>query len=234
MFDDDALPKVTAAMLRQAGTMCGCKLSHDHANHGGNRLASRRYRVSNQLAAHARVAQLDLGPPLEVAFDPVGLEPEEEQIYRQAARTYVQQFAGDARAVDCDEWETTVPELGIRLVGNNGLPFERGDGGLELRFLSLGRNYADPDDPLASSEARFALLRHSDWAKAALVRLVHVDLLLGTRIEHTVAADDCLDELRPWLAERVSIIRDRAGEAVPRVNLSCGRCPYVPRCKAHG
>lgn len=234
MLDDD-LPKVTAAMLRRSESMCGFRLSHEHANHRSNRLGTGRFRLANQIVEHARVAQLELGPPRAAAFQPLGLEPEEVRVYEHAAATYLQLF-GDrrARSIDLDAWETLVPEHGVRLVGGGGLPFEDEHGARELRFLSLRPNDADPADPLRSVDARFAILRHAAWVAGATVRLVHVDLLYSELVEHFVDADGCLRELRTWLRERVQVLRDQIEEARPRVGLECGRCRYVVRCPAHG
>jgi hypothetical protein len=235
MVFDDALPKVTVAMLRQAGTMCGRRLRFEHENRRSNKLASGRFRVSNQLTEHARLAQLELGPPLKAAFCPLGLEPEERRVYDHAAATYLRLFgARDARSVDLDEWETSVPELGIRLVGNGGLPFEDAQGALELRFCSLGQRRAGPVDPVRSAESRFALLRNAEWAAGSQVRLVHADLLFGELVEEVVEIDNELDELRLWLDERVAIVRDRIRDATPHVGLECGRCRFVAGCPAHG
>jgi hypothetical protein len=232
---DDELPKVTAAMLRRPETMCGLRLSHEHANHRSNRLGTGRFRLANQIVEHARLAQVELGPPQAAAFAPLELEPEEQRVYEHATATYLQLFGGRrARTVDLDAWETAVPEVGVRLVGGGGLPLEGEDGDRELRFVSLGHNDADPADPLVSVDARFALLRHSAWVESAPVRLVHVDLLFSEVVEHVVDADMCMNALRSWLEERVQMVRDRVQEARPRVGLECGRCRYVVRCPAHG
>lgn len=234
MFDD-APPKVTAAMLRQAESMCGRRLRFEHENRRSNKLSSGRFRVSNQLTEHARLAQLELGPPQPAAFRPLGLEPEEQRVYEHAVASYLELFGDrEAQSVDLDEWETAVPELGIRLVGNGGLALESSQGERELRFLSLGPSRADLTDPLAATEVRFALLRNAEWATGAKVRLVHVDLLFNKSVEHTVDVDDCIDELRAWLDGRVGVVRDRVRDAQPHVGLECGRCRFVAGCPAHG
>jgi hypothetical protein len=149
------------------------------------------------------------------------------------------QLFGDraVRSVDgdeLDEWETAIPELGVRLVGRAGLPVEDADGRAELRLLHVGGPTPDAADPLAPPEARFALLRLARWLGGRSVRLVHADLLYGGMVEHEVAADTALDELRPWLRRRVDALRERIAHPLPRPGLECGRCRFVAGCKAHG
>ena len=233
MFDD-ALPKVTAAMLRHADSMCGRRLRLEHQNQRGNRLGDGRFRVSNQLAEHAAVAQVELGPPVAAAFTPLGLEPEERRVYDHAVATYLDRFGDrDARAVDHDQWETEIPALGVRLVGNAGLPFEDAGGNPELRFLTIGNDRHEPADPISSAPTRFALLRHASWIADATVRVVHAELLYGVVTEARVHLAAELDDLHAWLGERVDVITERVRDARPRIGLECGRCKFVAGCPAH-
>jgi hypothetical protein len=239
VFRDDALdelPKITAAFLRRAEELCPRRVSFEYHNRRSNRTASARWRVSNQLAEHARVAHVELGPPARAAFTPLPmLVPEEQRVYDAAVHWYFQLFGDRAvRSVDADEWETHVPELGIRLVGQAGLAVEDADGGAELRLLSVGGAFPDAGDPLGPIEARFALLRRAEWLTGRSVRLVHADLLYGALLEQEVAADVALDELRPWLRERVDAVRARIARPLPRPGLECGRCRFVAGCSAHG
>jgi hypothetical protein len=234
MVHDDALPKVTAAMLRYADGMCGRRLRLEHQNHRGNHLGDGRFRVSNQFAEHARVAQVELGPPVAAAFTPLDLEPEERRVYDQAVATYLHRFGDrDARAVDHDQWETEIPVLGVRLVGSAGLPFEDARGAPEIRFLTMGDNRREPADPLAAAATRFGLLRHAAWIGEANVRIVHAELVYGTVTEASVDLAAELDGLHAWLGERVDVITERVREARPHIGLECGRCKFVAGCPAH-
>jgi hypothetical protein len=235
----DELPKVTAAFLRRVEELCPRRVAFEHQNRRGNRTAPARWRVANQLAEHARLAHIDLAPPSPAAFTPLpDLLPEERHVYDAAARWYLQLFGDRAvRAVDVeelDEWETSVPELGVRLVGRAGLPVEDSEGRAELRLLNVGGPALDAADPVASVDARFALLRRADWLAGRTVRLVCADLLYGGMVEHEVDADAALVELRPWLGERVEALRRRIEHPLPRPGLECGRCRFVAGCNAHG
>jgi hypothetical protein len=233
------LPKVTVAFLRRVEELCPRRVAFEHHNRRGNRTTPARWRVSNQLAEHARVAHVELGSPAAAAFTPLpDLSAEERRVYDAAVRWYMQLFGDRAvRSIDLeelDDWETTVPELGVRLVGRAGLPVEDAEGRAELRLLRLGGPAPDAADPLAPIEARFALLRRADWLAGRSVRLVHADLLYGGMVEHEVAADGALDELGPWLQERIDLLRERIAHPLPRPGLECGRCRFVAGCNAHG
>jgi hypothetical protein len=234
----DELPKVTLAFLRRVEELCPRRVAFEHHNRRGNRTAPAQWRVANQVIDHARVAHIELGPPSPAAFTPLpGLVPEERRVYETAARWYLQLF-GDrpVRAVDVaelDEWETHVPELGVRLVGAAGLTVEDTDGCAEVRLLRLGGAEPDPGDPLGPVDARFALLRRADWLAGRTVRLVQADLLYGALVEHEVDADSALTQLRPWLGERVEVLRARISRPQPRPGLECGRCRFVAGCAAH-
>jgi hypothetical protein len=127
-----------------------------------------------------------------------------------------------------------VPDLGIRLVGPAGLPFEDAGGQAELRLLRIGGAAPDPADPLGPMEARFALLRRSEWLAGRSVRVVHADLLYGALVEHEVATDGVAAELRQWLRERVEALRARITRPEVQPSLECGRCRFVAGCAAHG
>jgi hypothetical protein len=235
----DELPKVTLAFLRRVEELCPRRIAFEYHNRRGNRGAPARWRVANQITEHARLSHLELGPPAPEAFTPLpDLLPEEREVYDAAARWYLQLFGGRAvRSVDgdeIDEWETALPTLGVRLVGRAGLAVEDEDGRPELRLLRIGGSAPDNGDPLGPAEARFALLRASDWLTGRSVRVVHADLLYGGLVQHEVAADAALTELRPWLGERLEALRRRIADPRPRPGLECGRCRFVAGCSAHG
>jgi hypothetical protein len=237
--DEEELPKVTVAFLRRVEGLCPRRVAFEHHNRRGNRTAPAQWRVANQLVDHARVAHIELGAPSPAAFTPLpDLVPEELRVYEAAARWYLQLFADRAvRTVDADdvqEWETPVSELGIRLVGPAGVAVEDVEGRPELRLLRIDGSEPDPTDPLGSTEGRFALLRRADWLAGRSVRLVHADLLFGALVDHEVAVDAALAELRPWLHERVDAVRARIENPLPRPGLDCGRCRFVAGCAAHG
>jgi hypothetical protein len=231
----DELPKVTAAFLRSVEELCPRRVSFEYHNRRGNRTAAARWRVSNQLVEHARLAHVELGPPARAAFTPLpDLGPEEGRVYEAAVHWYFQLF-GDrpVRSVDVDEWETPVRDLGIRLVGHAGLAVEDAEARPELRLLGVGGSVPDGRDPLGPANARFAVLRHADWLAGRTVRLVHADLLFGALVEHMIDVDGALAQLRPWLRERVDAVHARIARPQPRPGLECGRCRFVAGCGAH-
>jgi hypothetical protein len=231
----DTLPRVTPALLRRADTMCARRLEGIHADRRANRPADARFRVANRVFESARLAHVDLAIPSPAAFHhDEGLEPEERHVYEAAAQWYLALFGDRAvRAVDLDDWESPVEELGIRLVGPAGLPVEDADGRREVRLLRVGVRPIG-DDALASVEVRFALLRVASWVADAPLRLCVADLVDGSLVDQEVDVDAVLgSEVRPWLAERVAVIRARAADRSPRPGLECARCRYIAGCPAH-
>jgi hypothetical protein len=231
---DDA-PRVTPALLRWADSMCRRRLAGVHHDRRGNRPSDARFRVANRVFDSARFAHLDVAIPSLDAFTmTAGLEPEEQRLYEAAGRWYVALFGDRAvRAVDLDDWESPVAELGVRLVGPAGLPVEDAQGRRELRLLRVGRRPI-AGDPLESVEAWFALERVANWAAGASLLLCVADLVQGVLVEGDVDVDRVLEsEVRPWLAERVAVIRDRAADPTPEPGLECAHCRYVAGCGAH-
>src|SRR5438270_13737588 len=87
--DDEELPKITAAHLRRAATMCGRRLAHEHADHHSMRRGSARFRVQNQLLEDARLTHVDFGVPDPTHFRAGDhLTDEEVRLYDAAARWY--------------------------------------------------------------------------------------------------------------------------------------------------
>jgi hypothetical protein len=234
--DVDPQPRVTPALLRWADTMCPRRLEGLYTDRRGNRPPDARFRVANRVFESARLAHLELAAPSTAAFTAVdGLEPEERRVYEAAAHWYVALFGDRAvRAVDLDDWESPVDELGVRLVGPGGLPVEDAAGRREVRILRVGGRRPVAGDPLESIEGRFALMRAADWAAGGRLHLVVADLVQGALAERDVDVDDVLaGELQPWLAERVAVVRARAADPIARPGLECARCRYVAGCGAH-
>ena len=232
----EAPPRVTPALLRWADTMCPRRLEGLHTDRRGNRPPDARFRVANRVFESARLAHLELAVPSPAAFSAgAGLEPEEQAVYDAAGRWYVALFGDRAvRAVDLDDWESTVEEVGVRLVGPAGLPVEDAAGNLEVRILRVGARRIVTGDPLESIEGRFAVMRAADWAAGGTLRLCVADRVQGALVERDVDVDDVLaQELQPWLAERVTVIRERAADPAPRPGLECAHCRYVAGCGAH-
>ncbi len=229
-------PRITPALLRWADTMCARRLAGVHHDRRGNRPSDARFRVANRVFDSARLAHVDVAAPTPAAFRAVdGLEPEEQRVYETAGRWYIALFGDRAvRAVDVDDWESPIADLGIRLVGPAGLPVEAADGRRELRLLRVGARRPVPADPLESVEARFALARVADWAGRGPLRLCVADLVHGALAECELEVDRVLaTDVRPWLEERVAVIRDRAADPTPQPGLECANCRYVAGCAAH-
>ncbi|HUF85662.1 MAG TPA: hypothetical protein VMQ81_13855 [Acidimicrobiia bacterium] len=231
----DDVPRVTPALLRWADSMCGRRLAGMHHDRRGNRPSDARFRVANRVFDSARLAHLDVAVPSLDAFRATaGLEPEEQRVYDAAGRWYVALFGDRAvRAVDLDDWESPVVELGVRLVGPAGLPVVDAEGRRELRLLRVGRRPV-AGDPLESVDARFALERVAEWAGGGSLLLGIADLVHGVLVEQEVDVDRVLEsDVRPWLAERVGVIRARAVDPAPAPGLECANCRYVAGCGAH-
>ncbi len=220
-MDDEPAPKVTVAHLRRAESMCPWRLRGEHHDRRGNRPGSVRWRVGNHLFEHARLAHAGLAPARPGAFVALPeLLTEERAVYEAAARWYVALFGErPVRAIDegrVDEWETDVPELGVRLVGRAGLVVEGPGGEPEVRVLRLRTGGLLPPDPLETTEGRFAVLRLAPWLDQRPLRICIADLMNGAIADRVVDTTLALRDLRPWLAERVAAIRDLTSDARPR------------------
>src|SRR4029079_7970075 len=90
--DDEEVPHISPRHLRLADDMCRRRLAREI--HSGKRNANRtgdmRFAVSNRIEADARLAQAEAGIPRPEAFvEPRDLEPEQQALYRAAARGYL-------------------------------------------------------------------------------------------------------------------------------------------------
>ena len=223
---DDDLPKVTLRMLARAESLCPRQLALDHEGQDGNRTANRRYRVSGQVMADARLAHTVLARPTAAHFPGTDdLEPEERCVYDLAARWYVALFGDQAMAVadpETDDFETIAVRTGVRLIGGAGLALEDGAGGRELRLLSLGTMYPEPI--LDAPSTRFALLRRPHWTRRGPLRVVRADLLGGWAVAADLDGAEAWDPLRTWLTERVDVVRALEDKREPRAGWECARC----------
>ena len=225
---------MTARLLARAEQSCPRLLALDHADQKANWGANRGFRVPNQVEADARLAHARLGVPRPEHFRPTDdLIDEERLLYEMAARWYVTLF-GDQPVVvadtDTDDFSTTAPRLGVRLVGPAGLAVEGPDGERELRLLSLGDR--STEDVLEAPRTRFALLRRARWTKAGPVRVVRADLLGGWAVGVDLDGTAAWDGLRDWLAARLEVIHSVADRTAPRAGWECARCRYIAGCAA--
>jgi hypothetical protein len=230
----DDLPRVTPALLRRAEVMCRRRLAREHA--GGkqhaNKTADARFAVSNRLEADARLSQSEFGCPRPEAFlEPTELEPEQRRWYRAAAQGYLE-FFGDVPALTGDlGWATTMPELGVVLTGNPGLPVVLADGTRVLRVLRFGGRRAGAR-LLDSVDISIALLRTAEWAAEDL-RIVAVDLLNQEVVEHAAVLPADRDTAREWFAGRVDAVKRAARDGRARAGTDCLGCPFVAGCPQH-
>ena len=237
-MDDEPAPKVTVAHLRRAESMCPRRLEGEHHDRRGNRPSGVRWRVGNHLFEHARLAHVGLAPATTGAFVALPeLLAEERAVYEAAARWYVAMFGErPVRAIDegaVDEWETDVPELGVRLVGRAGLVVQGPDGEPEVRVLHLRTAMPLPADPLDTTEGRFAVLRLAPWLDRRPLRICIADLMNGAIADRVVDTTLALRDLRPWLAERVAAIRHLTSDPRPRPGTECATCRLIAGCPAH-
>ena len=225
------VPRVTPAMLRRADTMCRRRLARDYA--GGKRNANKggdaRFAVSNRLYEDARLAQAELGPPAPEAFvDPTDLEPEQRALYRAATRGYLETF-GDrpGRAADLG-WTTHIEALGVDLVADVGIAIELPDGRRELRALQLGSRHASAP-LLDDAQLRFALVRTEEWAPDQLM-IVAADVIEREYERHAPDLVSARADAHAWIAERVEVVRQLAGDGRSRAGADCSGCPFIAGC----
>jgi hypothetical protein len=88
--DAEDVPKITAAHLRRATTLCARRLARERDDRRSMRLGTGRFRVQNRLLEDARLTHVDLGPPDPAHFRAGdALTAEEQRLYETAARWYV-------------------------------------------------------------------------------------------------------------------------------------------------
>jgi hypothetical protein len=235
--DEELLPRVTAANLRDPELQCGRRLALELDNRPrATRAANVRWRLSNRIGADIRLAHTEL-QAADPAWFHAGSEllPEELALYTVATRAYCALFADrPAIARDPIEWSTDVPDLGVRLLGPAPLLLDDEDGAPEVRLLRFHQRELGPD--LASSiDVQFVLARirpgmHEGRDGPAL-RVCVADLVDGTYDEVTVDPyDPAVDS---WLGAGVAAVQLAADETRVRQGHECARCGYVPGCRAH-
>lgn len=234
-YEEDQVPKVTAAHLRRAASMCPRRLAHEHADQRGMRLGTGRFRVEHRLLEDARLCHVDVASPSLAQFRAEGLVDEERRLYEHAASWYVALY-GDrpVRTADLDaddEWSTALDELGVRLVGRCGLVVEDAGGRAEVRVLRLGSGV--PASLLADPDVRFVLVRLAAWAGERPLLVSVADLVQGACRDEIVDVAAARTDLDAWVAQRVAVIRERIEDPVPVAGSDCATCRFVPGCRAH-
>lgn len=213
--------------------MCPRRLAKEVDDQRGNPPGTARFGVANRLSADVRLAHARFGPPDARAFvAPEELLPEQQQAYRAGVSGYLALF-GDrpARTVDVG-FDTVLPDLEVRLVGDVGIALDTDDG-CELRVLRLGergfgqRLFDDVD-------RWFALARCAAWVdQRRELRIVVADVLHLERAEWAVDVATELDAAHEWVAARVAAVRELAEDPRPRPGRDCLGCRFVAGCRAH-
>jgi hypothetical protein len=231
--DDEEVARISPRHLRLGDEMCRRRLAREV--HSGkrnvNRTGDMRFAVSNRVEADARLAQAETGAPRPEAFvQPHELEPEQQALYRAAARGYLDTFGGrQARVVDLG-YRTALPELGVELSSNLGIAAELTDGGRELRRVLVG---ARRDALLLDAvDVRIALVRTEEWAPVQL-EIVAVDVIeqRHTSLAPDVEADRA--EAHEWIAGRVARVLELAADGRPQAGRDCQGCAFISGCSKH-
>jgi hypothetical protein len=231
--DDDELPRISPRHLRLADEMCRRRLAREV--HSGkrnvNKTGDMRFAVSNRIEADARLAQAEPGLPRPEAFvEPRDLEPEQQALYRAAARGYLDAFGEQSATVVDLGFRTALPELGVELSSNPGIAAELDDGGRELRKVLVGsRRDASLLDTV---DVHIALVRTEEWAPVQL-EIVAVDVIdqRMMRIEPDLDADRV--EAHAWIEQRVERVLELASDPRPRAGRDCQGCAFISGCASH-
>ncbi|MCU1456932.1 MAG: hypothetical protein JWL73_1024 [Actinomycetia bacterium] len=235
--EEELLPKITAASLRDPAQQCGRRLALELGNRKRATWGDNvRWRLSDRINADIRLAHTELRSADPTWFHPpTDLLPEQQMLYTVTTRAYCALFADrPAVARDPIEWSVDVPELGVRLVGPPPLILDDEHGALEVRLLRVHQRPLGPD--LAETvEVRFLVARiraalHED-RDGPEVRVCIADLVDATYDEITVDPYD--SDVDAWLEAGVAAVKLAADETRVRQGHECARCAYVPGCKAH-
>jgi hypothetical protein len=231
--DEDDLPRISPRHLRLADELCRRRLAREV--HSGkrnvNKTADMRFAVSNRIEADARLAQAEPGPPRPEAFvEPLDLEPEQQALYRAAARGYLDAFATPAATVVDLGFRTAIPELGVELSSNLGIAAELDDGGRELRKVLVG---ARRDAKLFDAvDVRIALVRTEEWAPVQL-DIVAVDVIEQRRATHSPDLEADRAEAHSWIGDRVRRVLELAADPRPQAGRDCQGCAFISGCTKH-
>jgi hypothetical protein len=231
----DQLQRVTPSLLRSAGKVCPRRLARELDSDSRSSSPVHRARLREPFLEAARTAHAELRPPgLEWFAPPTHLEPEEQEVFRHAARWYVRLYG--ARPVrthlhDLDH-PSESPARRLRIGGWVDLTVVGGDGSKELRQVDLwgGRAYEDPLDDVS---CRLAVLRLSRWVADGKLLVSRADLVRGQLAERTIDPATLVPELRDWFDSAVAAVRDRADHDVVEPGRDCATCAHVAGCPAH-
>lgn len=233
---DELLPKVTPYLLRRGASMCARRLAAEVEGWPCADEPVNRARIREAFLEAARTAHATLGPPDPAAFQvrPI-LEPEEREVFEQAARWYVELY-GD-RAVethlhDCDR-PTDAPRRGVRIGGWVDLTLTDAHGKKELRQFELWGGRSPDEDPLELDSVLLAVLRLAKWCKDEPLLVSWADLVWGARCERVVDMKVELHDLARRFDDQLDQVRVRIADPVPTMGSDCGECKHASRCSAH-
>ena len=232
-MNQDDLPRISPRHVRLADELCRRRLAREvhSGKRNGNRTGDMRFAVSNRIEADARLAQAEPGAPRPEAFvEPNELEPEQQALYRAAARGYLDAFGARSATVVDLGFRTALPELGVELSSNLGIAAELDDGGRELRKVLVGsRRDSLLLDPI---DVRIALVRTEEWAPVQL-DIVAVDVIDQRRVHHEPDIDTERAEAHAWISERVERVLELASDPRPRAGRDCQGCAFISGCASH-
>lgn len=228
---EEDTPRVTAAHLRRADSLCALRLAKEHANKRGQRGPGVGFAVSNRIVDDARQAHSEMRVATTADFPvPTDLEMEQQRVYSAAAAWYVDLFgASPALAADIDDWATEDAEHGVLLSGQVGIAVDDAAGRPELRRLSVDR-YPTTLDRVGHA---FALLRVASWVGDRTLTIVSADLVGGRTASATVDPREDLPAARSLLLERLTVIRARTANPRPEPGQDCASCRFIAECGAH-
>ena len=195
-----------------------------------------RARLREAFLNAARTAHATVGPPDPAAFQSAPfLEPEENKVFEQAARWYIELYGDRAVEVhlhDCDR-PTDAPRRGVRIGGWVDLTVTDTHGKKELRQFELWGGRAPDQDPLELDNVLLAVLRLAKWCKDELLLVSWADLVRGDRYERTVDMKVELPDLARRFDDQLDRVRARIADPVPSMGSDCGECKHVSRCSVH-
>jgi RecB family exonuclease len=232
----DALPKVTPSLLRTADSGCARRLGREFEDPDGSSSPVNRARVREAFLDAARTAHAELRAPTPEHFRvPSHLVGEEQAVFAQAARWYLQVFGSRPALVhlhDCDR-PTLSRSRRLRIGGWVDLTVVDERGRKELRQLELWGGRQRGPDPLDHGAVKVAVLRLARWAGPDPLLVTWADLVGGASCERVVDVAAELPALRTWFDARVDLIRERVDDPDVAPGLACGSCKFVAGCPAH-